>query len=156
MCSYDIDRNGVFTKNGKILSQSRHSGGYMVGTMDRKTKYIHRLVAEKYIPNPNSYRTINHINGDKTDNRVENLEWCSDRMNTEHARLNGLSETKQLGITSLTKQQVLHIVKERQKGRTYKSIAKEMSRDYRTIWDICNRKRYKDYLTEMEAPLVLL
>jgi DNA-binding NarL/FixJ family response regulator len=148
MCSYDIDRNGVFTKDGKILSQSRHSAGYMVVSMNRKTKYIHRLVAEKYIPNPNNHRTINHINGDKSDNRVENLEWSSDRMNTEHARLNGLSETKQLGITNLTKQQVLHIVKERQKGRTYKSIAIEMNRNERTIWDICNGKRYKDYLIE--------
>jgi hypothetical protein len=54
-------------------------------------KYVHRLVAEAYLDNPNEYEEVNHINGDKTNNSVENLEWCSRQQNITHAWDTGLS-----------------------------------------------------------------
>ena len=73
----------------KEIKSSSHSRGYLkIGLrMNKKTytKLIHRLVAETYIPNPNNYPVINHINEIKTDNKIENLEWCTQQKNSEHS-----------------------------------------------------------------------
>lgn len=60
---------------------------------DKKSfnKTIHRLVAEAFIDNSKNLRDVNHINGNKKDNRLENLEWCSSEYNHAHAAMSGLS-----------------------------------------------------------------
>jgi hypothetical protein len=52
----------------------------------RFTRKVHRLVAMTFIPNPNGCRVVNHLNGDKLDNRATNLEWCTQKQNMKHAR----------------------------------------------------------------------
>lgn len=65
-------------------------GLYKTVSINGKTKYMHRLVAEAFIPNPNNLPVVNHINGNKLDNRAENLEWTTYSGNIQHALHSGL------------------------------------------------------------------
>jgi hypothetical protein len=81
-------------KRSKILVPITESSGYSVIKLGANSKVIkiHRLVAEAFIPNVGNKPCVNHINGVKSDNRVENLEWVTYSENTRHALDIGLSK----------------------------------------------------------------
>jgi hypothetical protein len=89
---YEITRDGqVINKHtGKILKGQPNGKGYLRVSIGKKLNFIHRLVAEKYIPNPNNYPQVNHKDGNKLNNCVENLEWVTNLDNRKHAVKEGL------------------------------------------------------------------
>lgn len=84
---YYISNRGDFysTFTKKLLKPQKDHKGYLYVEIGRKKYKIHRLVAEYFIPNPNNLPQVNHIDCNKANNNVNNLEWCTNRDNYEWA-----------------------------------------------------------------------
>jgi hypothetical protein len=92
--NYQINIDGIIRNaiSGKILSQKPDSAGYprVFITSDlgkRRGMLVHRLMAIEYISNPDNKPCVNHIDGTKSNNDLSNLEWCTHKENTRHARV---------------------------------------------------------------------
>lgn len=109
---HTITKDGVITntKTGKIKSQWTGKNGYKYVDIieDGKTTKIavHRILALQYIPNPFNKRTVNHIDGNKQNNTLSNLEWATDSENVKHAYTNNLQPYRR----NLSKEQYLELL----------------------------------------------
>ena len=142
-----FDDGEILGKDGQIMMPQKDEKGYLrirlrYGNVDKYgacTYKIHRLVAENFIPNPNNKSQVNHINGDKTDNRVENLEWVTNSENIKHAIDNGLQDNTSKVMNKLGGQ--IRTAVER--GYVIKDIAERNGVSERTI-----RNRVYDFEPE--------
>lgn len=99
--SYDHKKwNGktFYLSRGRILKPIDNGSGYLSVSLGsvKYRDYIHRIVAKSFLPNPDHKPQVNHINGIKTDNRIENLQWVTGKENMRHSFDNGLHKTTRL------------------------------------------------------------
>lgn len=90
-------KNGTKFQKGKVIKQSVNKYGYCQVRLSngRKNKFsytVHRLVAIAFIQNEIKYKQVNHIDGNKKNNNVDNLEWCNNSYNQIHAYKTGLQD----------------------------------------------------------------
>lgn len=88
---YEVDTEGiVYSKKGKPLKYTLNHGGYCIVVLyvNKRDKgfAIHTLVAKQFIPNPENKPTVNHKDGNKENNKVENLEWATHKEQMKHAK----------------------------------------------------------------------
>ena len=145
---YLISKRGdVYSVRNKKIIKPFISNNYKQVELNlngKATKHlVHRLVAQTYIPNPNNLPCVNHKDGNKTNNDVSNLEWCSYSENMQHASVTGLLHTKGSDnpASKLTEDEVKYIRSVYKKGdKEYGSSAlgRKFGVDHKAIWSIVN------------------
>ena len=88
------DNGTIIGKKGKMKPNNQNTKGYYRVHIGNHMYSVHRLVAEAWIPNLNNFPQVNHIDGDKSNNNINNLEWCDNKYNRRHAVVNDLSSAK--------------------------------------------------------------
>ena len=92
MEDYEITYDGrVINKRwGREVKPQKNNKGYGRVCIAGKFRFVHRLVAEKYVPNPDGKKQVNHKDGNKQNNNADNLEWVTNQDNRDHAVKNDL------------------------------------------------------------------
>lgn len=140
---------GIRVYPEKILNPNKNRYGYITTVLTKnsisKTFTVHRLVAKAFLPNPENKHQVNHINGIKTDNHLENLEWVNQSENQFHAFNNKLQisiKGEKHYASKLTEKQVLEIKYGNFNISTYK-IAKLYNVCQSAICSIKKNKTWK-------------
>lgn len=149
---YLIFSNGaIYGPSGKRLKVRPNSDGYAVVTMGKKTvqrstKFVHRLVAELFLDNPNDYSDVDHLDGDRMNADMDNLEWTTHEENVGRAYRKGSYSGRYVGEKNpkarLTAEIVLQLRKEYKAGTTIMELHHKYGYPYNTIG---NAVRYKTW-----------
>lgn len=132
------------TDEEKILKNRKDKGGYLRVFLckNKKRKYylIHRLVALAFIPNPDNKPCIDHINTDRTDNRVCNLQWCSHKENSNNPN----TKNKVMSYSNYKSKPIIQFSKDGELIRKWdciRDVQREMGINNASISECCNGKR---------------
>lgn len=104
---YDVNKKKYILREHPLLLKKINDRGYLKLNLSmngkRHLRYIHRLVAEAFIPNPNNYKEVNHIDSNPSNNNVFNLEWCDRKYNLDYMirHQNEIKERNELRLETL-------------------------------------------------------
>jgi len=145
-------RGFPYNIKGKLLKQTLNKKGYprvkFTINNNQLERNPHRLVAEAFITNPNNFPQVNHINGIKTDNNIENLEWVNNSMNILHAYSLGLQPSRKGENNSnakLNNNSVTLIKQKYNNGANISSISKEMNINLSIIRQLIYGRTWKSH-----------
>ena len=144
-----INKGGCIISKEKFLKIWKSGDGYSGVALysDKQKKYLlHRLLATAFILNPDNNPCINHINGIKNDNRLDNLEWCTVSENTQHSFDTGLQKPaigETNAMSKLTEKQVLEIKQRLNSGESCNSISILYNISRMAVSHIKNNRRWK-------------
>lgn len=141
---YEITMEGevINLKWGRKVKPQPNGKGYLRVVIGKKRYFVHRLVAERYVPNPDGKDQINHKDGNKLNNNADNLEWVTNQENRDHAILNNLHMCgERCPWSKLTQKDVDYIRDHRDMTKT--ALAEMFGVSRATIRDIQNGKSWK-------------
>ena len=149
-------RGGLYILPEKLLKIKVNRGGYQVVHLRTNKNWyptVHKLVAEAFIPNPENKQTVNHINGVKTDNKVENLEWATHSEQVIHAIATGLYKQPDISlytkrgsenpISKIKEEDIPEIKKLRESGMTYREIGEKYNIGISQVFRICKNQSWE-------------
>ena len=148
---YFVSPSGnIYNRHGDLMVGAIDKCGYRHVILNRKNHNVHRVIAETFISNPDNLPCVNHKDGNKLNNSVDNLEWCTHSENTKHAYDNGL-ERKTYGEEhhshKLSYKDVIYIKSnyiKRDKMFGAVALSKKFGVDRTTIHDIIKGKTWRD------------
>lgn len=162
-----IDTNLDVTKSGRVFRRDKQeeakyyvnsNGYYGVNMYNKKENLhqfrgVHRIVAETFIPNPAQFEVVNHLDNDRKNNRVENLEWTTQSENLKYAHKQGRTNNKsgmECHLTKYTDDEIRQVCELLQAGYRNKDIAKMTPVSKHYISAIRNREWRKDISKDYE------
>lgn len=148
-----VRRDGITSRKKELIKKQCKTRGHLVTRLWRngtsKCLYVHRLMAKAFIPNPENKPHINHKDGNKNNNSLSNLEWCTPSENNQHAIDNGLrgyNKGCDHAFSVFSKEEVLNIRKLFKSGLRIADITRLYNKDRNSINRIAKGLSYQNVL----------
>lgn len=142
----------IYNRHGDLMVGAADHCGYRHTILNRKNRNVHRVIAETFIPNPNNLPCVNHKDGNKMNNSVDNLEWCTHSENTIHAYRTGL-EARVCGeqhhahkLTEDDVRYIRHVYTKRDKEFGAAALAHRFGVDRTTICAVVRRDTWREVI----------